>query len=513
MWMSWSRVWLALKRLWKWPRALGVIRFRLAAPGAKGEHDSASDNRGMGDRRPPFLVGMVVGAAEVTSTAYAQRTAITMPSSGAGTRERFPVVTLFSAIFIIATVTVVRVGWGNYVVKTLGGLLAFAFLLYLFRGRATLSAEMGFYLAWVTWGLTGVFVAKYVALFWNDWQTLPQIWLMIVIIGGLTHSRKALSVHLLAFLLGVAVVGGYSWVTGEYQRAEVVGERVTGLAVNANSFGWIMLLGTVTMAYFWMLPTRQRLLKYTVLIAGMVAAVFATVMTGSRKAILGLGLFYLAWVWFCYRKQMRQRHATAFAVLLGLAVVAAGFYVLVSQTFVAERFQETWELLKGERTRGGGAERIQLYKDAWGIFLKYPILGVGMGNFILYSTQWHYSHSEYMAVLCGTGIPGFLLYFAIYVVMWRRTSKVVKHGGDPQAVRIAGLFRALLIVVLVTNFGSWNYDSKYSWIVFASFFGYLNVVRHALRQRVGEAREGPQPALSPDRLTQGGLHPGRASVS
>jgi O-antigen ligase len=354
----------------------------------------------------------------------------------------------------------------------------------------------------VAWALTGVFVAVSGYLFWSQWATIFQIWVLLVIISGLTFAQRLLSFNLVWFLVAAFLLGGYSFVTGEFRRAATEGtvERVAGLAMNANQFGWIMLLATVAMAYFWMLPTRARALKYTVLSLGMAAAGVATVLSGSRKALIGLAVFYVLWLWFCYRRDALRRPVVMAMALGVLAVGALLMAQFAREMPVAQRFQETWDAFTGKRMGGGGMNRLDLYGIAWRLFLKSPVVGVGMDNFRLYSGG-AVAHSEYAEIAADTGLVGFVLYFAVFVVLWRRCGRIIKEHPDPLAVRVAGLARALLIVVMILNLGRYNYMDKPAWIVFGSLIGYTSAVRQSWRaQQASAAPAAPAPAAWPTPL-------------
>lgn len=399
-------------------------------------------------------------------------------------QPRLPFVAVVVGVFVLGAVTVSPLEGWNYLVKGLGVVLAAAYLISSIRSRLLPSGEMVLYVVWVTWSLTGVFVARSGILFWWMWTTVFQMWVLIVVIAGFTNTRRALSFSLGAFLLGAIIVGAYGVFTGEYQQAAMEEERVLSLAANANEFGWIMLLATAAMAYFWMLPTRLRVLKYVVLAAGMGALALAIVYSGSRKAILGVAAFYPAWVWWCYRKEMLRRPALALSVLAAVALVVAGVILFSRELPVAVRFRETWTSIGGGAAGEGTMARLWLYQEAWRIFLKYPVVGVGLNNYQMHAALGINPHSEYAGLVCDTGLVGAALYLSIFVVLWRRAGKIIAYSRDPHAVRVAGLIRAFLVIVLLLAFGRENTYDKPFWLMLAAFIGYTGAVWHDLRARL-----------------------------
>jgi len=424
----------------------------------------------------------------MTQTAHR---AVYAPPAGPGQKQALPFTALWVGPFILMAVTLPALETWNYVVKGMGVFLVAAYLAYSIRARLWPNTEMVLYISWVTWALTGAFVSVSGYLFWSQWATIFQIWVLLVIISGLTFAQRLLSFNLAWFLAAALLMGGYSLISGDYQRVGAGGEieRVAGLAMNANQFGWILLLATVAMAYFWMLPTKARAMKYGVLSIGMVAAALATVLSGSRKALIGFAVFYACWVWFCYRREALRKPIVMAVVLAPLALGALAMVQFAREMPVGQRFQETWEVATGKRVAVGGTKaRLDFYRIAWRLFVKNPIAGVGMDNFRVY-TGGAVAHSEYAEIAADTGLVGCALYFSIFIVLWRRCGKIAKYHSDTVAVRVAGLTRALLVAVFILNFGRYNYKDKPTWIVLASLIGYTSVVWQNWRD--AQAAVGP----------------------
>ncbi|MBE3117378.1 MAG: hypothetical protein IMZ50_01310, partial [Candidatus Atribacteria bacterium] len=244
------------------------------------------------------------------------------------------------AVFIVGATAGSGIYGLNYVVQALGAFLAFLFLLYALRARAYLSTEVFLYAALVGWAVTGAFVVQSPELFWTRLFSMFQIGVLLVIVCGQTRGRRELSLSLFALLVGVVIVGVGSVLAGTYQEAE---ERLTGLGRNANGFGRLMIFGTMTLMYFWMMPGRLRWLKYLLLGVPMVLAAMGCALSGSRFSTLGLGLLYLLWVWFCFRKSAAHQGKILLAVALGLAIGGYAFVSYVAGSDVGQRFVGAWE--------------------------------------------------------------------------------------------------------------------------------------------------------------------------
>jgi O-antigen ligase len=254
--------------------------------------------------------------------------------------------------------------------------------------------------------------------------------------------------------------------------------------MNSNAFGYRMLLGTIALAYLWMVPSRFRTLMKGLIIACMAFFALGVLASGSRQGILGLVLFYIAWVWFCYRKEMLHRPSIFLGAVFGLTLGGLVFGTLLSKSAGGERLLSTYKMLSGEQTKGGGETRITLYKAAWAAVAAHPFVGIGPSGFLARVSGKLMTHSEYMEVATMSGLPGAVMYFSITVALWLRTSWILRHTDDPLVVRITRLVRATIAVLLLSALFRCNYYSKEYWVVMASFIGYTHAVWLDIKARV-----------------------------
>ena len=399
-------------------------------------------------------------------------------------RERIPPFAVLAGLFIVGAVAFASIPGLNYIVKGMGAVLAITYVFHAFHRRTRIAGEVYAYFIWVIWvSVTGPLVITSSFLFWSKWQTVVQILILVVILSGFTENRKILSFNLLMFLLAAFIIGGMSFMTGEYQRAEKTGERVGSIALGSNGFGLVMLMATACMAYFWMQPSRLvRGLKYGLLIPGMAVAGVSVVLSGSRKSLLGLVLFYVAWLFFCYRKEVLRSGRTLLVIVLGLGVGGYGMYRVLSGSEIAKRMSRSWEsVITGRHVTDSGSIRIELYREAGRIISENPIMGVGLDHYRVFSPGHLVAHSEYAEIAADTGLVGAAIYFLWYIFLWRRAGKIAKWSPDVTERRNAGLIRAVILVLLALGFGAWFYSSKFAWVIMGSFIGYSNAVWGRIR--------------------------------
>jgi len=406
-------------------------------------------------------------------------------------RERVSLLIGLVVLFVLGAVTVTYLPGWSIAVKVLGWLLALAAVVVSFRGGLRVTPEVAMYFAWVAWALTGLFGAFSAEAFWLAWFSVLQMAGLVLIISTFISNRKGLSICLGTFIVGGAVLGAYSILTGEFAQAEAMLEheagRVAGLAQNANTFGWQMVLVTVALAYFWMMPSKWPLARAVILIAGMLGTGAATILSGSRMGIIGFGVFYVAWFWFCYRKLFMRRVGVTIAVILFAGVGTYLFANYLVSSGAAGRLVAIADYARGAGDEGGGvAIRVQLLQKAGEIFLQHPLTGVGLGNFGFHGGgEMLAAHSQYGTIAAETGLPGVLLYFGLMVVLWWRGSRLAKYSQDPVVRRIGGLSQAFLLTVFVTNWANMITWEKATWIVLAGFVGYTHTVWGQLRLAPG----------------------------
>jgi len=128
-----------------------------------------------------------------------------------------------------------------------------------------------------------------------------------------------------------------------------------------------------------------------------------------------------------------------------LALMAATAACLIAAIpFVFQRYE----------TGATGAERIPLMLTAANMIKDNWLLGVGANNYFFHMEQylpvslrhtWQYTvHNEYLLRASETGIPGFLLYYALLVVVMRKLW-IAAHSSNPWIyVASLGLFASLL---------------------------------------------------------------------
>jgi len=115
--------------------------------------------------------------------------------------------------------------------------------------------------------------------------------------------------------------------------------------------------------------------------------------------------------------------------------------------------------------------------EGLGMIKKSPIFGIGLSNFSVLSKTGLYSHSDYLEVASNTGIIGFIIYFSIYIVLWRRLSLIKKITTDSFILYKVNIFKTAILTILLFGFGKPHITSKITWIFIAIAVGYTSFVK------------------------------------
>jgi O-antigen ligase len=150
------------------------------------------------------------------------------------------------------------------------------------------------------------------------------------------------------------------------------------------------------------------------------------IVTFSRGGFLGLLTMGGLLLWKAGRKN-RATTAMAFAVMFGVFVLAMpGGY--------AGRITSMFNI--GDDPTGSSQARRDLLDRAINVAVHHPIIGVGMGNFHIYSIHEQVAHNSYLEIAAELGLAGLVAYLLLIFAPLRslrkieRSSAVQDQSGD-----------------------------------------------------------------------------------
>jgi len=260
----------------------------------------------------------------------------------------------------------------------------------------------------------------------RDFYELPKVWLPVAFftIGYecrlSEHSYRRL---IAAFSIPALLVCLYAWSQfanlgftyklnalyssgGHIDLALEYARRVYATMGNPNVLGQLMVFCSLLFLLAFLNRAGNRLLNLLVALA----CVVTLVMTGSRFSLLAavLGLVVVAFlVSFRGGRELSK---------LGLLLLFIPIFAWTYQTIATSnrRTIERYETLRNPLEIDSLRQRVdQLWKDEWRDFAESPVVGHGPAKSIF---TLGYTDSEYLEVLRGQGIVGFVIFLGYYLV-------------------------------------------------------------------------------------------------
>ena len=366
--------------------------------------------------------------------------------------------------------------------RPLGGVLALLAIGNWSRRRGGIPSEVALFGAFVAWGvLTGFLFSGNQSLVLAYGRLLSQELVLAFALTEYVRDRGTPTFVFLLLLVAPLCLYWYARAHGQLVTAQAGGgsRRLASFLSNPNAAASLCLYGLFAVAYFLWNRRKQRLGLWPLLALPFIT--ISIVLSGSRKNIVSFGVFVLMWALLTAYGGAR---ASKVRSVLWLFVLAAALYVagrfVMENTPVGERFLQT------SHDRYLSTDRYHLYQAGWTMFLQSPVQGVGLGNFVTYSSTGAYAHSDFMEVLSTTGFVGFVLYFSIYFVLWRRLRRMLKKRKDATSRYMAGLYQAMIVALLVLGLGTPCFLDPVHLYILGLMIGHTRAMEQDLR--------GPRPA-------------------
>lgn len=160
-------------------------------------------------------------------------------------------------------------------------------------------------------------------------------------------------------------------------------------------------------------------------VIGEVSLIGGILLTGSRKVLVTLFLFPLLMV--------LKKNKNPFKLSGLIVVVCVGSYLFynlmlnndVLYNLIGHRIEDISGIFSGNDVSASGRNDLILEGISVGFT---SIIGVGLGNFIFYSSDQVYAHNEYVEIFASLGFLGFMLYFLpILLELYRALIQVTKR--------------------------------------------------------------------------------------
>ncbi len=267
----------------------------------------------------------------------------------------------------------------------------------------------------------------------DSWQMLADpffkvVSIFILLINIVDTSERLRSLMKLVVICGsvIALSAIHSFLTGQFDIGEYrIKGIVSGMFGNPNDLAIALdLLVPLALALAFNSRGAARVFYggcVVVLSAGVIA-------TFSRGGFLGLVAAGIVLVWKLGRG---KRAATVL-----WAALALGAFVLAAPGGYGNRLAT---IISIEEDQTGSAQgRRELLKRAAYLALRHSVIGVGMGNFHIYSIREHVAHNSYLEIAAELGLAGLLAYLALIFAPLRSMQQVERAEGHSHFRTLSG---------------------------------------------------------------------------
>lgn len=335
----------------------------------------------------------------------------------------------------------------------------------LIRHNFSVPRETVFYGAFILWAIvSGMIVAESNTLLWGATKTMVQLFPVILVVINLARVYKGPNLNFWILIAVAIILALNSFINGQSSDVFFGGAsiRESSFMANPNDFGAFMIVGCASALF---LLGKANVSQRLFLIGVFVFFAVGIVLSGSRKGFSSLLVLIFAWLWFCYSKYLIRR--PVYLILIIVVLLGTWYFTdyIINNTFLGLRILLVW------RDPGQNTVRFTLYQEAFKVFLSYPLAGVGLNNFQLFSSSGMYAHSDYGEVLAGTGVFGVFFYFSMYVALWLRLNRIERRIVLPEVFYSVGVFKAAIVSILVIGLGQPNFNGIFKMFFFANIIG------------------------------------------
>jgi O-antigen ligase len=237
--------------------------------------------------------------------------------------------------------------------------------------------------------------------------------------------------------------------------------RITNRAITVNGLAHMIGFSIILLTYLF-IKSKKRVYLFAIFFEFIPLFFFDSRM-GLLISIIGIFLFLF------FDKKITPK-------LLTIISTGALILILIIFTFNENFALQLKEMLlffsTSELKDSNLISRKQFIATGFEIFKRYPILGIGLNNFRFYSELHNgidlYSHNNYIEILSGLGIIGFIIYYWIFLRILFRLLIAYRKKVKSSELNLA---ITLTIALLLIQVGTVIYSGvMFSILLLLSFY-------------------------------------------
>lgn len=253
-------------------------------------------------------------------------------------------------------------------------------------------------------------------------------------------------------------------------------KRISSVAVEPSVFAQYLV--TVIPFLLFSVIFRQPIFSFVIDIVALILMVLILILSTSGTAYVGL--MFMAFATFIVLYKLRKLRLRYFVTVF--FVFAALIYTYYSLPIVNDF---TNKYIFGKADSFSGLERMYTIRNAWSYFLKYPLLGAGLGSVT--------SHDLVVKLLANTGIIGlasfsFMIFLALqssFKNLDAASNDVLTKNAKNSFAKLAGPMTVSLLTYLLTSLVvGFDYVFGHFWFILG-----LNITLTSLSSKLYASKE------------------------
>jgi len=416
--------------------------------------------------------------------ATASASAAWWPFSGGGLVGGYLALLLFMLIYCARPEDWIP-GLSNAPLAKVAGTLAFLALLFSLRHIRRVPREI-VYLALL---IGQLFLASVLSPVWRGGAVqatldFSKVFLAVAVVAVAVNSLRRLRLLIFTQAGSIAVIAAVTLWKGRSLLGRLNGV-LGGPYGDPNDLALILVI-TLPLCLALLLLARGLFgkLVWATAIAGMA---YTILLTGSRGGFLVLIVTSAMCIWSF---AIRGRRPYLVALVAALAVIVS----VSSASMIIGRLKGTFDASQDVAAAyASGQARQQLFWRSVEVTKENPLFGVGPGNFVQLSGDWHVAHNSYTQMSSEGGIPALALYLLILGSGFKnlRAAKRFAIRQRETLLLAKALHASLLGFVVGSFFLTQNY----------SYFPYFLIAYTTALFTISEKSDGARRAVEAARQT------------
>jgi len=228
--------------------------------------------------------------------------------------------------------------------------------------------------------------------------------------------------------------------------------RFLGTEGNSNKLAKVILLAIFATIVLLSLDTTNKYFKIYLRFS-ILLSLYVIFLTVSKKAIILAPILLLSTVSL---KELKLKNIIIF--LITAVVLIKVFFTYMDFSYLNgilnildKRFEGLFHMLEGGKGDASSGERAYLIKEGFNIFMDNPVFGTGLNTFRVFLGK--YAHNNYLELLVDVGIIGFVLFYAIYGIVFLEIKKMSKS-------KLRRYMLIMVFILLLMDLATVSYFNK-----------------------------------------------------